>query len=160
MKNPSWTLVNILIGKAISETLLVGVLAVGFYITVFPPTFHGWGEAQTQSKSIAGWAVNNAAPAQRVEVQLFVDDKFVAAGVADLSRPDVRDAGWAQDEWHGYNFPIPDFEPGSHFAKVYAVQQSGRGTRYTLQMLGDPIWFSVAESGNWQTIVAVQRQKD
>ena len=160
MKNPSSKLVNILIGKSIIETLLVGALAVGFYIRVFPPTFHGWGEAQTQSKSIVGWAVNNASPWQRVEVQLFVDDKFVAARLADLSRPDVRDAGWAQDEWHGYNFPLDHFEPGLHFAKVYAVHQSGGGARYTLQMLGDPIVFGVAESGSWQRIVATQRSTD
>ncbi len=159
MKNPSWKLVNILIGKAIVETLLVGALAVGSYINVFPPTFHGWGEAQIQSRSIAGWAVNNGSPWQRVEVQLFVDDKFVAAGTANLSRPDVRDAGWSLDEWHGYRFELHDFAPGLHFAKVYAVHKSGGGARYTLQMLGDPIIFVVTENGSWAQIVAVQRSK-
>lgn len=152
MKNPSSKLVNILIGKAIIETLLVGALAVGFYITAFPPTFHGWGEAQIQSRSIAGWAVNNASPWQRVEVQLFVDNKFVAAGLADQSRPDVRDAGWSQDEWHGYRFQLDDFAPGVHFAKVYAVHQSGSGARYTLQVLGDPIMFGVAGDGSWKIV--------
>jgi hypothetical protein len=156
MKNPSWKLANILIGKAIIETLLVGALAVGFYFTAFPPTFHGWGEAQIQSKSIVGWAVNNASPWQRVEVQLFVDEKFVAARTAELSRPDVRNAGWSQDEWHGYSFQLNDFAPGIHFAKVYAVHKSGGGTRYTLQLLGDPIMFSVAESGSWHQIVTTQ----
>lgn len=152
MKTSSWKLVNILIGKAIIETLLVGALAVGFYIAAFPPTFHGWGEVQIQSRSIAGWAVNNASPLQRVEVQLFVDDKFVAAGIADRSRPDVRDAGWSQDEWHGYTFELHDFAPGIHFAKVYAVHKSGGGNRYTLQLLGDPIMFSVANGGTWQEV--------
>ena len=158
MTNPSSKLINVLIGKAIIETLLVGALAVGFYVTAFPATFHGWGEAQIQSRSIAGWAVNNASPWQRVEVQLFVDDKFVAAGIADRSRPDVRNAGWSQDEWHGYSFQLHDLAPGIHFAKVYAVHKSGGGARYTLQLLGDPIMFGVAEGGSWQ-IVAIQRSR-
>ena len=32
---------------------------------------------------ISGWAVNNASPWERVEVQLFIDGKFVASAIAD-----------------------------------------------------------------------------
>ena len=149
MKNPSWKLVNILIGKSIIETLLVGAIAVGFFINVFPPTFHGWGEARSESPSIAGWAVNNASPWERVVVQLFVDDKFVASQVANLSRPDVKKAGWALDDWHGYFFHVPNLAPGAHVAKVYAVHGSGDGVRYTLQLLGDAIPFEVDDRGIW-----------
>jgi len=149
MKHSSSRLVNLLIGKAIAETVLVGVIAVGFYLTAFPPTFHGWGEALSESRSIAGWAVNSAEPWERVEVQLFVDDKFVGTQVASLSRPDVRDAGWARDEWRGYNFSVTDLTKGSHVARVYAVHKSGDGTRYTLQQLGDPIVFGVNDNGKW-----------
>jgi hypothetical protein len=149
MKSPSWKLVNILIGKSIIETLLVGAIAVGFFVRVFPPTFHGWGEARSESMSIAGWAVNNASPWDRVDVQLFVDDKFVAAQVANLSRPDVKKAGWALDEWHGYRFQLSGLPAGSHVAKVYAVHGSGNGVRYTLQLLGDPITFEVDGKGTW-----------
>ena len=149
MKNSSARLVNFLIGKALAETVLVGVVAVGFYLTAFPPTFHGWGENLSASRSIAGWAVNDADPAERVEVQLFVDDKFVGAQVASLPRPDVRDAGWARDEWCGYNFQVSGLAKGSHFARVYAVHQSGEGARFTLQLLGNPIPFGVNDDGTW-----------
>src|SRR6476620_136068 len=139
MNNSSLKLTNILIGKAVIETLLVGAISVGSYLNMFPPTFHGWGEAVPESKSIAGWAVSNAAPWSRVEVQLFIDDEFVATQRAALSRPDVKAAGWSKDEWHGYSFQLGNLKSGPHEARAYAVHGSGKGARYTLQLLGDPI---------------------
>lgn len=134
-------LVNILIAKAVLDTLLVGTFAVVMYLNAFPPSFHGWGEAVVESRSISGWVVNDADPWQRVDVQLFVDGKFVATQVAHLSRPDVVAAGWSKDEWHGYSFPVSNLATGVHEARVYAVHASGNGARYTLQLLGGPIRF-------------------
>jgi len=161
MKKSSSTLINILIGKAIVESLLVGTIAVGFYVTAFPPTFHGWGEAVVSTRSISGWAVNSASPWERVEVQLFVDEKFVGTQVANRSRPDVRDAGWAKDEWHGYSFQPGDLSEGLHRARVYAVHQSGAGVRFTLQLLGDSVTFDVDANGAWRANdVSIQPAKD
>ena len=132
-------LAQLLIAKSILETIFVGTLAVVVYVKLFPPTFHGWGEAVVETRSISGWAVNDADPWQRVEVQLFVDGKFVGTQVAQSSRPDVAAAGWAKDEGHGYNFVVTDLGEGKHEARVYALHQSGK--RSTLQLLGDPISF-------------------
>jgi hypothetical protein len=145
-------LVNLLIGKSIAETILVGAIAVGVYLNAFPPTFHGWGEAVAASRSIAGWAVNDADPWERVEVHLFIDGKLVATQLANLSRPDVAAAGWARDDWHGYNFALPSLPAGNHEARVYALRESGGATRYTLQLLGDPITFLVNADGSWRPI--------
>ena len=93
------------------------------------------------SCAIAGWAVNNASPWERVEVQLFIDGKLYASQVAQLSRPDVASRGWAKDEWHGYNFAVTGLAPGPHEARVYALHRNGE--RMTLQLLGDPIPFAV-----------------
>jgi hypothetical protein len=136
---PTSQLVNLLIAKSIIETVLVGTLAVVVYVKLFPPTFHGWGEAVVETQSISGWVVDDADPWRRVEVQLFIDGKLVGTTVAHLSRPDVVAAGWAKDEWHGYNFVMNDLSEGTHEARVYALHKSGE--RYTLQMLGDPIRF-------------------
>jgi hypothetical protein len=145
MKNPSARLVHVLIGKSIVETLVVGALAVFTFITVLPPFFHGW--CESTATGISGWAVNNASPWERVEVQLFVDGKFVGDAIADESRPDVAAAGWAKDAWHGYTFALTSVQPGIHEARVYAVHDSGAGMRKSLQLLGDPIKFTVAPSG-------------
>ena len=145
MKIPSNKLVHLLIGKSILETLVVGALAVFTFITVLPPYFHGWGEVT--ETGISGWAVNNASPWERVEVQLFVDGKFVSHAIADQSRPDVSAAGWAKDEWHGYTFTVPYLSPRKHEARVYVLHDSGAGSRRSLQLVGDPIPFLVSEDG-------------
>lgn len=151
MKTPSPTLVHVLIGKSILETLLLGALAVFTFITVLPPYFHGWGEVT--AAGISGWVVNYAAPWDRIEVQLYVDGKFVAAAVANESRPDVLAAGWAKDQWHGYKFPLSSFALpfGLHEARVYALHHSGEGVRKSLQLVGDPIPFVVDSKGEFQT---------
>lgn len=143
-------LVNLLIAKSILETILVGTIAVVVYLNAFPPTFHGWGEAVAGTKSISGWVVNDAEPWARVEVQLFVDGKLIGTQVAHVSRPDVVAAGWSKDEWHGYSFVVDGLAAGSHEARVYALHSSGAGTRYTLQMPGDPIRFEVNQDGSWR----------
>ena len=142
-------LVQLLIAKSLIETVLVGTIAVVVYMRAFPPTFHGWGEAVVESKSIAGWVVNDAEPWRRVEVQLFIDGKLIGTQVAHLSRPDVLAAGWSKDEWHGYSFVVDGLAPGTHEARVYALHSSGNGARYTLQLLGDPIRFGVNGDGSW-----------
>lgn len=133
----------LLIAKSIAEATLVAVLALTFYFTAFPPHYRGWGEV-TARQQIAGWAVNEAAPWDRVEVYLFIDGRFVASRTANLSRPDVSGAGYARDEWHGYTFDLPPLEKGEHEAHVYAIHKSSGGARQTLQLLGKPIRFSVA----------------
>ena len=145
MKTPSTTLVHVLIGKSIAETLLVSALAVVTFITVLPPYFHGWGEVT--DTGISGWVVNNAAPWERVEVELFVDGEFVATRVANEARPDVAAAGWAKDEWHGYKFMLTSLGVGPHEARVYALHDSGAGNRKSLQLVGDPIRFSADAGG-------------
>jgi hypothetical protein len=143
-------LVNLLIGKSIAETILVGAIAVGVFSQAFPPTFYGWGEPVPATRSIAGWAVNGADPWERVEVHLFVDGKLSGTQLANVSRPDVAAAGWTKDEWHGYNFALSSLPAGEHEARVYALRESGSATRYTLQLLGDPIKFVVNADGSWR----------
>ncbi len=145
MKTPSSTLVHVLLGKSILETVLVGALAVFTFLSVLPPYFHGWDEIT--NTGISGWVVNNAAPWDRVEIQLYVDGQFLATRVANEYRPDVLKAGWSRDEWHGYTFPITSCSSGVHEARVYALHDSGSGTRKSLQLVGDPILFFVDEKG-------------
>ena len=143
-------LLKLLIAKSILETVLVGTIAVAVYLKAFPPVFHGWGEAVAASHSISGWAVNSSEPWRRVEVQLFIDGKFVGTQLAQQSRPDVLAAGWSRDEWNGYSFVVSGLNAGTHEARIYALHPSGNGTRYTLQLLGDPIRFEVGADGNWR----------
>ena len=146
---PRFQLVNVLIAKSMIETVFVAALAVAVYVNAFPPSFKGWGEAVPASRAIAGWGVSDSDPWLRLEVQLFVDGKLVERQIANQSRPDVSAAGWAKDEWHGYNFTVKGLAPGTHDARVYVLHASKNGARQTLQMLGDPITFQVNTDGSW-----------
>ena len=121
---------------------IIGIISVGCYLFIFPPYFRGWPEI-TPENSVAGWAVNEAAPATSVEIQLYVDDHFIADRMADISRPDVVAAGRAKHDKCGFNFVLPSLEKGEHKAQVYVVHQVGAGTYRTLQRLGSPLVFKV-----------------
>ncbi len=142
-------MVHVLIAKSIIETLFVSILVVVYFLDVFPH-FHGWGEVTP--RAISGWAVNSRNPSEHVEVQLFVDDKFVARTVANQSRPQVVAGGWAADEWHGFMIPVSVMESGDHEARLYAVHNSGRGARKTLQQIGHVVRFHVAADGSLKSL--------
>ena len=136
-------LAHFLIAKATVETLFVGALAVGFYLTAFTPYFRGSLDV-ADSRHVAGWVVNQREPQARVEVQLYIDGRFVGNRAADVARPDVLAAGRAADEGHGFVFDTPPLPAGQHEARVYAVHASGEGERRTLQLLDKPLTFTVA----------------
>jgi len=142
-------IVHALIVKSLAESLLVSALAVGFYLKTFPPTFQGWGEAT--SNQIAGWAVDQADQSRPLTVQLFVDGNLISGAVANLARPDIVLSGWARDASHGYAFAVPGLSAGVHEARVFVLHQ-GVGNRKTLQLVGDPIPFSVDEQGTFHDL--------
>jgi hypothetical protein len=136
-------LINFLIAKSIAEALFIGALAVGFYLTAFTPFFRGTLD-YADAHRVAGWVVNQAEPQTHVEVQLYIDGSFAGNRRADLSRPDVKAAGRAEDEWHGFTFDTPPLAAGQHEARVYAVHMSGEGQRRTLQLVDKPLVFNVS----------------
>jgi hypothetical protein len=136
-------LTNYLIIKSLIETMFVGALAIGFYLTAFTPYFRGTLDT-ADARNIAGWAVNQSEPKAHVEVQLYLDGRFSGDHLADVARPDVKAAGRAADDGHGFIFDTPTLSVGEHEARVYAVHESGQGQRRTLQLIGKPLVFSVA----------------
>ena len=135
-------LVNLLIGKSIVEALLVTTVAAGFYLSTTNPSLRGWldfADAQT----ISGWAVDDHNPDRRVEVQLFIDDQFIEQRTAVESRPDVRQAGRAADDSHGFIFKTPTLPPGEHEVRVYLLHRGASPERRTLLIIGKPLRFTV-----------------
>lgn len=138
---------ELLILKSIVETIFVGGLAVLFCFTAFNPYFRGSVD-EAHSRSVSGWAVDERAPGARVEVQLYINDRFIQSRLADTARPDVLEAGRAADERHGFRFDrLPPLEAGEHVARVYAVHASDGGARRTLQLIGRPVRFRVEAAG-------------
>jgi hypothetical protein len=133
-------LVHLLISKSIAEALLITAVAVGVFFATTNPNLRGVLDAADRN-SISGWVVDEARPSARVEVQLFIDDRFAADTFADKFRPDVHEAKRADDDWHGFVFTTPALAAGDHEARVYAVHASGAGAIRTLQLVGKPYRF-------------------
>lgn len=128
-------------------TLAVGAYAVWTEYATFPPYFRGFGEV-TRRGEVAGWAVNASDSSARVQVQLYVDGRFVAHGTASLPRPDVVAAGRASDADCGYAFALPSLPPGEHEARVYALHSARfRLGPHTLRQLGNPLRFETGADG-------------
>ena len=136
-------LTQLLIAKSVIEALFVAVVAVGFYYTAFSPHFRGWSDV-ADARSVAGWAVNEAAPGEPVEVQVYIDGRFAGDALANNARPDVLKAGRSATELCGFRLETPPLAAGEHEARVYAVQQSAGGARRTLQQVGLPLRFRIS----------------
>ena len=135
-------LIHLLISKSMAEALLVTAVAVAFYFTTTNRHLRGVLD-RADSQTVTGWVVDEAQPLTRVEVQLFIDEKFMADTVAAEFRPDVREARRAEDDWHGFVFRTPPLPSGEHEARVYALYSVGAGTRRTLQLIGKPFRFRI-----------------
>jgi hypothetical protein len=149
MRKPSINLVHVLIAKSVIETLFVSTLVVVYFLDVFP---HIHGSGEVTPPTISGWALNSRNPNERVEVQLFVDNKFVARTIASQSWPEIVEGGWSKDEWHGFTIPVSAIESGYHEARIYAIHDSGGGARKTLQLVGHPLRFEVAPDGTLKSL--------
>jgi hypothetical protein len=134
----------LLIAKSMAEALLITAVSVGFYFVTTNPYLRGALD-NADDHTVAGWAVNDAQPAARVEVQLYIDGTFIGDQTATESRPDLPAAKRAEDDRHGFVFKLPPIPPGEHEARVYAAHQGG-GARRTLQLIGKPLRFRITNS--------------
>ena len=143
ISNLKWHLV---FAALVCVTAAAGAYAVWVEYSSFPPHFRGFGEV-TRNGEVAGWAVDQRNPGARVEVELYVDGRFVAHSSAALPRPDVVAAGRATNPDCGYRFPLPVLAEGPHEARIYALHAPGPAERRTLKQLGDPLRFDIDSDG-------------
>jgi hypothetical protein len=135
-------LLQFLIAKSVIEALLVTVIGAGFYLLTTNPNLRGWLD-QADAQTVSGWVVDEKNAGTRVEVQLFIDDRFIENRLAADFRPDVHQARRAGDDWHGFVFKTPPLSQGEHEARVYAVHRGATASRRTLQIIGKPLLFRV-----------------
>jgi hypothetical protein len=135
---------KILIGKSLVETLFVAALVVIFSYTYFDPRLRGTLDVANE-REVVGWVVDEDEPGRQVEVELYIDDHFVARRRADVSRPDVLAAGRAASAYHGYAFETPPLpaRDAEYEARVFVVHEGADRDRVGLQKVGKSLRFKV-----------------
>jgi hypothetical protein len=133
-------LTRTLIVKSILDVVLLGALSLGYYYTAFDPYIRGSLDEAGQ-EWIRGWVLDLSNRDQHVEVQLFIDGRFIDSRQSDFPHPQLVALGLARDEKHGFLFFTPPLEAGLHEARVYAVHAASDGERRTLQQVGKPLTF-------------------
>jgi hypothetical protein len=142
---------SLLFAALVCVTAAAGAYVVWVEYNSFPPHFRGFGEV-TRKGEVAGWAVDASRPGARIEVELYIDGRFVAHSIATLPRPDVLAAGRTTDPDCGYRFPLPILAAGPHEARVYALHAPGTADLRTLKQLGDPLRFDTDADGRVTTL--------
>ena len=128
-------LLQAIIAKAGLEFLLIiGAVSLAAYSHLNPPIRGAIDVAGPQH--IAGWAYDPREPNANLEVQLFIDGRFVATRMADEPREDLVTAGAAENAQHGFNFALetPGLTLGKHLVNVYAVRPGGARNKSLLSL--------------------------
>jgi hypothetical protein len=130
------TLVAAVAVKLTLDLLFVCALALYTQAVSFRADFDGALE-YADGRAARGWVADNARPGAAVEVQLYVDGRFAAAGVADRPTDETHASGGRR----GFDLSFAQLPPGEHEARVYAVRAGRGGARITLRQVGGPLRF-------------------
>ncbi len=130
--------------KTLLEILLVCALVSFAAVRTFHPFLRGAIDIANGSR-IQGWAVDPSSDQETVEVQLFVDEVFIAQTRADVERVDLVAAGVTSYPGHGFVFAIDGMKltPGTHRAQVYVLRRALGGSKILIPISKQPVSFSI-----------------
>jgi hypothetical protein len=131
---------KLIAAKLALDLVFVAALAAYAYADTFRNPFDGAIE-QADGRTVRGRVFDHSEPGAPVDLQLFVDGRFAAAGLADKQLAQGRAGDPASGPGRGFIF---EFDPplyGEHEVRVYAVRAGRGGTRRTLRQVGAPVVF-------------------
>jgi hypothetical protein len=142
--NLATKLLRAVIAKSFLELLFICFLATWAAFTNYSPLLRGAIDQADQTR-VAGWAHDPQAPAEALEVQLFIDDRFVATRRADERRNDLVQAGATTLPEHGFSFDLSALQlvPGEHRAQVYALRTAAGINKMLVPLSREPVVFRV-----------------
>ena len=140
-------LLRAIIVKSFLEILFVCFLATWAAFTNYSPLLRGALD-QADQRRVAGWAHDPQAPTEALEVQLFIDDRFVATRTANERRDDLVRAGATTLPTHGFSFELGDVRlaDGEHTVQVYAVRRAAGAHKMLVPLSREPVLFQVKAS--------------
>jgi hypothetical protein len=94
---------------------------------------------------VAGWAYDPLTPDTALDVQLFVDERFIALQRAEKVRVDLVKAGATPTAAHGFDFDLSQvpLAKGTHTAQVYAVRNAAGKNKSLIPLSKTPHVFQV-----------------
>ena len=118
-------LLRAVLAKSFLEILLVCAVATLAAFSNFSPMLRGVIDIADERR-VAGWVHDPFFPEQAIEVQLFIDGRFVATRLADDRRDDLVEAGVTKIANHGFTFPLDSFNlsKGAHTIQIYALRET------------------------------------
>ena len=133
-----------MIAKSFVEVALVCVAVTLAAFSTFSPQLRGAIDVASQTR-IAGWVHDPQSPDQPIEVQLFIDGKFVATERADERRDDLVRTGATTQPNHGFSISVESLSlpDGEHRALVYAVREAAGANKILLPITTAPHTFRV-----------------
>ncbi len=138
-------LLRAVFAKTAAELALLCVIATIAAFWNSSPLLRGAIDVADHTR-VAGWAYDPTSPAEALEVQVFIDEKFTFSAIANESREDLVRAGAADGPNHGFSIPTGDLklQPGTHTIQVYAVRNSAGASKILSPLSRSPIPFPVS----------------
>jgi hypothetical protein len=98
-----------------------------------------------EASHVAGWAYDPLTPDAPLDVQLFVDERFIATQRAEKLRVDLVKAGATPNAAHGFHFDLTQVSlaKGTHTAQVYAVRNAAGKNKSLIPLSKTPHVFQV-----------------
>lgn len=127
--------------KLALDLLFVGAFALYTHAGSSRGRFDGALE-YVDGRGARGWVVDLERPGATVEVQLFVDGRFVASAVAEELRSDTPERATHGAGRRGFTFDFGSGLHGGREARVYAVREARGGARRTLHEFGGRLRFT------------------
>lgn len=137
-------LLRAVLAKSFIEVALVCVVATLAAFSTFNPQLRGAIDVADQTR-IAGWVHDPQSPDEIIEVQLFIDEKFIATTRADERRDDLARTGATIQPNHGFSISVESLNlpNGAHRAQVYAVREAAGANKILLPITTAPHIFQV-----------------
>lgn len=137
-------LLRAVILKTFLEILFICIIATLAAFKNYSPLLRGAIDIADQTR-VSGWAHDPQTPAEALEVQLFIDDQFIATQRAEQRRDDLVRAGAAKLPNHGFRFDLTALKlvGGRHTAQVYAVRTAAGANKMLVPLAKQPVVFEV-----------------
>lgn len=137
-------LLRAVIAKTFLEILFICIIVTLAAFKNYSPLLRGAIDVADQTR-VSGWAHDPQAPDQPLDVQLFIDDQFIATQTADQRRDDLVRAGATKLPQHGFRFDLAStsLAEGRHAAQVYAVRAAAGTNKMLLPLAKQPVVFEI-----------------